>query len=585
MAAGVALAIGLAAAGIVWLRSGKSGAAEKYSPRPAGGLTFTKDVAPIIFEHCSGCHRPGQSAPFNLLSFQDVKKHATDIADVTSRRYMPPWLPEQGYGQFVDERRLTVDQMGLIQQWVAEGAAEGKAPDLPPLPRWSGDWQLGQPDLVVAMPQPYTLTAEGSNVNRNFVVPVPIQQRRYVKGIEFHPGNGKIVHHAFVKVDRSGQARRLDAGGAEPGFSGLNPPGEVPDGHFLGWQPGRRLNLAPVGLPWRLEPGSDLVLQMHLNPSGKAERLQASVGLYFTDQPPTNTCFKILLSSLAIDIPAGATNYLVQDSYVLPVDINVLAILPHAHYSCKQMEVWATLPSGARQWLLLIKHWDFNWQGDYRYESPILLPAGSKLEMRFAYDNSTNNVRNPNHPPQLVSYGQQSKDEMAEVWLQVLPAHRENLTRLTDDYERKTARLLLEADQFALRKDPSDASAHTDLGMMLAGQGKHKEAEEHFRTAIAAHADFPLAHYQYGVLLRRLGRLAEAQAQFAEDLRLNTNDFKAHGNLGAIALEQGDLATAKAEFESALRLNPEDALARQGFERVAEALKRRGVQRAGLRVP
>src|SRR5439155_19615174 len=137
-------------------------------------------------------------------------------------------------------------------------------------------------------------------------------------------------------------------------FPGLNPPGEVPDGHFLGWQPGRIPKMVPPGLSWRLDPGNDLVLQMHLKPAGKPEQLQSSIGLYLTDQAPTNTCFKILLSSLAIDIPAGATNYMVDDSYSLPVDVDVLAVLPHAHYLAKEVQAWATLPNGRRQWLLWI---------------------------------------------------------------------------------------------------------------------------------------------------------------------------------------------------------------------------------------
>jgi hypothetical protein len=235
---------------------------------------------------------------------------------------------------------------------VAEGVAEGVASDLPAQPQWSGEWQLlGKPDLVVTLPQPYTLAAEGRDVYRNFVIPVRVAGTRYVKGVELRPGNPKIVHHAFIKVDRAGESRRRDAEDAESGFAGMNTPAEMPDGHFLGWQPGRLPTFVPDGLAWRLDVGNDLVLQTHLTPSGKPEILQLSIGLYFTDQPPTNTCFKLALTSLVVDIPAGAQDYVVEDSFVLPVDAQVLAVLPHAHYLAREMQGWATRPDGTKEWL------------------------------------------------------------------------------------------------------------------------------------------------------------------------------------------------------------------------------------------
>jgi len=560
-----------------WARwhAGQSSTEAKYIPRPRGEITFNKDIAPIVFQNCAGCHRPGQSAPFNLLGYQDVKKRAGDIANVTTRRIMPPWLPEHGHGEFAGERRLSAEQIGLIRQWADEGAAEGATSDLPALPQWSGEWQLGKPDLVVTLPQPYTLAAEGRDVYRNFVIPAPVNGTRYVRGVEFRPGNPRVVHHAFIKVDRTGQSRRLDAADAEPGFAGMNTPAEMPDGHFLGWQPGRLPAFVPNGLAWRLDAGNDLVLQTHLNPSGKPELLQPAIGLYFTDQPPTNTCFKLALTSLALDIPAGAQNYVVEDNYVLPVDAQVLAVLPHAHYLAREMQGWVTRPDGTKEWLLFIKEWDLNWQGDYRFARPMEIPRGSKLSMRFTYDNSTNNVRNPNHPPKPVAYGPQTSDEMAELWLQLLPRNKKDRELLARDVHMKNTRLFIEADQLALRKNPNDAKAHDDLAMMLIVQGRLREAEQHFRLAIRSQPDFALAHYNYGVLLRQQNRLAEAQIEFETALRLDPKEYKAHGNLGVIFLQQGDLAAARSHFEEALRLNPDDALARAGLEKVnAAAMKR-----------
>src|SRR5438445_4585469 len=191
---------------------------------PRSPVTFSRDVAPIVFQKCAGCHRPGQSAPFALLTYEEIKKHARQIAEVTQRRYMPPWLPEPGYGEFALDRRLTADQVAIFQRWVAEGAVEGDPTDLPPLPRVPAGWQLGHPDLVVTLPQAYTLSAEGKDVYRNVVIPIPVATSRYVKGVEVLTGNPKVVHHAFINVDETRQSRRLAETLDPPGFDGMDLP-------------------------------------------------------------------------------------------------------------------------------------------------------------------------------------------------------------------------------------------------------------------------------------------------------------------------------------------------------------------------
>jgi mono/diheme cytochrome c family protein len=577
MMALVVVAAGLGA--LAWKLTHKTNVPEStaeavYQPRPPGQLTFNKHIAPIVFQNCATCHRPGQSAPFALLNFADVKKHANDIATVTARRYMPPWLPEHGYGRFAGERRLSADEIGMIQQWVAEGTAEGEASDLPALPKWAGDWQLGQPDLVLMMPQPYTLPAEGRDVYRNFVIPGTVAKTRFIRGVEFRPGNQRVVHHAFIRVDATGQCRRLDEQDAEPGFGGMNSPARMPDGQLLGWQPGRVPAFQPDGLAWRLNPGEDLVIEMHLNPSGKPEPVQSSIGLYFTDQPPTNTCFKMALTSLSLDIPAGVQDHVVEQSFQLPVDVQALAVLPHAHYLAKEMKGWATLPDGSRQWLLFIKQWDFNWQGDYRYAQPLFLPKGSVLSMRYTYDNSTNNARNPNHPPKPVGYGAQSSDEMAELWFQLLPRDRNDLAMLERDYQAKLAVLTRQSNEQAIRKNPDDAKAHVDLGLIVLAEKKPDEAERHFRAAIQARPDFARAHYCLGLVLRQRNQIQEALKAFETAVRLDPKDGKAHGNLGFIFAELGDIDSAQLHFETALRLNPSDALARSALNELLQAKSR-----------
>jgi tetratricopeptide (TPR) repeat protein len=540
-----------------------------YQPRPTGQVTYGGHIAAIFQRRCVPCHQPGQPGPFPLLTYQDVRKRAADIARVTAERIMPPWLPDQRGLQMMGERRLGTQELGLIQQWIAEGAPQGPAIASTPV-IGTNEWQLGQPDLIVTMPQAYTVRAEGRDIYRNFVVPVPVTTRRYVKAIEFKPGNSRVVHHTFLKVDSTDESRRADAADAEVGFEGMNPNATTPGGHFLGWQPGRLAEVVPDGLAWPLEPGSDLILEMHLNPSGKAEAVQASVGFYFSDRTPTNTCYKVYLTSYLFEIPAGAQDYAVEDSYTLPVEVQALAILPHAHYLGKEMSAWATLPNGTRLDLLHIPQWDFNWQGSYRFAEPIDLPKGTRLQMRFTYDNSTNNLKNPHRPPKAVRYGSQSVDEMSELWLQVLSRNPGDFRVLKRDFEARMARLYEEHDRYDLARNPENPKFHNDLAMLLLAQGRLDEAGLHFRAAIQIQDDYEPAHYGLGLVLRRQNQAALAIVEFETSIRLNPANFKSHGNLGFIHLEQGEAQAARKHFEGALQINPNDPVAQEGLR---EALK------------
>jgi tetratricopeptide (TPR) repeat protein len=550
--------------------SGQKAPAETYVPRPTNSITFNKDIAPIVFQNCSGCHRPGQSGPFPLLSYADVKKRDRQIGEVTQKGFMPPWLPDLSVMHLVGERKLSVDQVGLIQQWVAEGAAEGVASDLPALPRWNDDWLLGKPDLVVTAQEPYVLHADGTDIYRNIVIPVPLSAGKFVEGIEFR-GGSKSIHHAFIRMDRTGQARRLEKKDGQPGFDGMDVPNgvEAPGGYFLSWQPGKVPSRAPKGLAWKLEPGTDLVLQIHMRPLGKRETITPSVAFYFTDTPPTNTPSKISLSSMAIDIPAGSTDSVVEDSYVLPVDVQLLAVNPHTHYLGRELEGFATLPDGSRQWLLHIPNWDFNWQGDYQLAEPLLLPRGTKVQMRYRFDNSTNNFHNPNSPPKRVLYGTQSSDEMAELWLQVLPRNREDLATLVRDHAMKLTRSIVSFNEYRLGLNPNDAKAHNKLGQALLSMNKSDEAYDHLRKAAELDSTLDEPHYFLGIIFRSHHNNPQAKVAFETTLRLNPNQPKAHGNLGFVLLELKDLAGAQKHFQAALKANPEDDVALSGMGFVA----------------
>jgi tetratricopeptide (TPR) repeat protein/mono/diheme cytochrome c family protein len=542
------------------------------APRPPGSLTFTRDIAPIVFQECAGCHRPGASGPFSLLTFSDAKKRAKQIAEVTASRQMPPWLPDQGRGELVGARVLSADQIGLIQQWVAEGAIEGTATDLPALPKWTDGWHLGTPDVIVKLTNAYTLGADGRDVYRMFVLPIPTTARRFVRGVELHPGS-KTVHHAFLRIDRTKQSRRLDEEDDGPGFTAMNPPVSAitPGGHFLGWQPGRLPTFVPEGLAWTLEPGSDLVVQMHLQPSGKPEQVQPEVGFYFTDRAPTNTPFKVGLSSFDIDIPAGATNYVIRDEYTLPIDAEVLAVLPHAHYLGKDLQGFATLPDGTTKSLLRIRQWDFNWQGDYRFVTPIFLPKGTRLALQFSYDNSAGNPRNPSQPPKPVKYGVQSTDEMGELWLQLLARNTNDLETASQDYGIKVAREVVAYNQYLLRSNPNDARAHNHLGVALMSQRHTAEALQHFRAAARLQPEYDEAHYHLGVVYQMQGKLPNARLEFERAIACNPDYFKAYNNLANIFLAMQNLAEAEKHLRAALRINPEDPIAQSNLDAVLKA--------------
>jgi hypothetical protein len=394
------------------------------APRAGQGekrLTFDRDIAPIIFDHCASCHRPGQEAPFSLLSYSDVKTHAQIIAATTSSRFMPPWKPTVGYGDLVGARRLTDEQIAMIRDWVEQGAVEGDRKDLPPIPHFSSEWALGQPDLVIKFPKSFAVPADGPDLYHCFIIPVSIPEDRYVTAFDFRPSPPNVVHHVIVVLDPFSAARRLESvpGEGYSCYGGFSFP--VPG--YLGiWTAGAVPKPEPKGVAKVLKKGSDLVVQMHFHPSGKPESEQPSIGLYFQAERPRKVPFDITLGSVDINIPPGDKHYRVADySYVMQ-DVDLIGIIPHAHKLCREIKAYATLPDGTVKPLLWIKDWDFNWQEQYRYVKPLLLPQGTRIDAEWIYDNSADNPRNPNNPPQRVTWGEGTNDEMAELHLEVIAA-------------------------------------------------------------------------------------------------------------------------------------------------------------------
>jgi hypothetical protein len=558
------------------LLAGVAGAAILMARR---GVTYTKDLSPIVLKHCSECHQDGGPAPFPLATYEDVRKRRDLIVDVTRRRLMPPWMPEHGGVEFIGDRSLTDGQIALFQRWSARGAPEGPPLTQPPVPpRNPDDWVLGKPDLILRLPEPFVLQAERRDVYRNFVLPLPpfAPSPHYVRAVEFHPGNPKAVHHAFLYVDRTTASHALDLKSPEPGFPGLHAPSsaQTPPGHFLSWQPGKQLLPEPDDMAWPLAAGSSIVIQAHLRPSGKQEFVQPVVGLYFTDKAPTRVPTKIGLWSHDIRLPAGTRAETVKDSLTLPVDVDVLRILPHAHFLARRVEVSATLPDGSTQELLRIPTWDFNWQGDYAYREPRFLPKGTTISMTIVYDNSSDNPRNPNQPPRDVAYGVESGDEMAEVWVQVLPRTPDGAALIEQAMQPKVLASGVAYNRYLIARDPSNARAHLELGKALFFQGQPEAAQRAFLEALRLEPDAE-AHYFLGLLHRTRKRFDDAAGEFRAAIALDATHAKAHGNLGLVLLEKGDLEGAERELQTALTLNPEDAIARETIEEIRAARKKR----------
>ncbi len=543
----------------------------------AGAPTFAHDIAPIVYRSCAACHRPGEAGPFSLLSYADVKRRATLIEAVTERRYMPPWLPEKGYGDFQGERRLSASEIQTIAAWVKAGAPEGPAAETPAPPHFEQGWQLGKPDLVLEAGGSFALPASGPDVYWNFIFAPRLTKRRYVRAIEIRPGERRLVHHANLLIDRMGMAH-LEEVAPGKGFGGMDlaimrSPFD-PDGHFLFWKPGGMPYQEPPGFAWRLDPGNELVLNTHLQPSGKPEEVRPRIGLYFTDDPPTRFPLLVQLENdAALDIPAGAKDFLVSDDFTLPMDADVLAVYPHAHYLGKLLEGYATLPSGERKWLIRIPDWDSNWQAVYHYREPVFLPKGSVISMRYHYDNSAANVRNPNQPPRRVRAGNQATDEMSHLWLQVLP-------RGDDDRRRELQEAVF---RHRLERNPDDFEARFNLGAVLLSRLETADAVSMLEEAVRLRPRSAESHNMLGAGLEGLGLTAEAIRQYEAAVRLGPEFTAARLNLARAQVKSAQYGEAVENFRTVDKVYPLDEHSRQGLaaalggqgDQLAEAGRRR----------
>lgn len=378
-------------------------------------VSYNRHMAPILDRACVHCHRPNEAAPFSLQTYGDVRKRASFLAQITRSRTMPPWMPMEGHGDFLEENRLSADEIALFEAWAKAGAPRGAAEDARRASSFESGWRLGEPDLVISMSEAYTVKAEGDDEFRVFVLPTGLTEDRELIGFDLRPGSPAVVHHALMFLDDSGRARQLDersegygypsSGGVSVGFNAY--------GLLGGYVPGRQPTLLPDGVARRVKKNSDVLLQVHYHSSGKVEKDKSTLALYFAkEKKPRTQLGDFFMGTTNIDIKPGDKRYRRHAAVDLPVDVEVIGVWPHMHYLGTSIKIWARLPDGRDVPMISIDQWDFRWQGQYYYRKPLKLPAGTRVMVTSYYDNSADNSDNPTSPPKRVRFGQQSTDEM-----------------------------------------------------------------------------------------------------------------------------------------------------------------------------
>jgi mono/diheme cytochrome c family protein len=427
----VLAALALVSAGLV-SRSGDPSAVAAATEQPsANGDASYAQVAPILQARCASCHNPQGGAPFNLLTYEDAKQWSGQILEVTQSRYMPPWLPAPGKGDFAGERRLSDAELAAIRAWVGAGAmgpgeagpgdsgsGETAAPTAP-------EWPLGRPDAVLTLPEPVAVRGNGPDVFVNLVVPFPGNQARSLRAIQIRPSDPQAVRGVLLSIDESGRLRQTD--GWKQGIAGMEAPdGATPSGAgLIFWSPASQVLKPRGGEGWTVKPGSNLLLTAHLKTTGKKLDLQFQVGLYY--EPKVVSAGRATVLRLAhrgpIEIPAGAPSIELEDSYKLPQPASITALYPRAHFLARSFDAYATTPAGKQVWLLAIPKWDVDWVEVYQYRRPVMLPRGSVIHWKVSYDNLAENPHNPNDPPAAMHGGIGAADETDALLLEMeLPA-------------------------------------------------------------------------------------------------------------------------------------------------------------------
>lgn len=413
-----------------------------------GEITYAREISRITQAKCQQCHRPGDIAPFSLETYEDAATWAADIKRVINDKLMPPWKPVAGHGEFRDSFALTSEERDQIISWVDGGAPLGDTAELPPPTEPKGEWLLGQPDLVLEMPEPFTPT-RGRDVYRCFVLPTGLDVNKYVSAVDIVPGNRQIVHHVILYLDTSGAAEKLDAKDEGPGYSCYGGPGLPTSGgdglsalleigsNLGGWAPGARARHLPDGVGMFLDGRARIVMQVHYYTNrGTVSEDRSKIGIYFSQKPVERRLLFVPIVPLDsrgridLTIPAGDAAYEAKTSFIIPplLDLKVVNIFPHMHLLGRQIRVDVERGDETRP-LIYIDNWDFNWQGSYTFVEPIPVQALSRVRLSCTYDNSALNPRNPNNPLKTVTWGEGTEDEMCVSFVGVT-FDRENILPL-----------------------------------------------------------------------------------------------------------------------------------------------------------
>ncbi len=383
-------------------------------------VNFSEHIAPIIYENCTNCHRVGEIGPMPFTNYEEVQAWGGMIEYVTDIRYMPPWKADPAYSRFLDERFLSDEQIQLIKDWVADGMPQGDPALEPELPTFPTGSQIGEPDLVLSMAQSYEHQGDNEDEYRVFVLPTGLTEDTDIATIELRPGNTRIVHHALFSYDDTGAAQAMDAedpGYGYDGFGGFGIQGSF-NRQLPGYVPGQKARLYPEGLGQRLPAGSDLLVQMHYAPVPFTETDSSTVNIFFKEEPVQRYVqqhvmlpfFGTLENGPFIMPPDEVKTF--HGIWEIEEDISLLSVAPHMHLLGQSWEVYAELPDGDTTHLISIPEWDFNWQGSFYFDRFIVLPEGSRIHAFATYDNTMDNPLNPNNPPELVSWGEKTTDEM-----------------------------------------------------------------------------------------------------------------------------------------------------------------------------
>ncbi len=391
-------------------------------PNVKAQVTFSEDIAEIIFNNCTSCHRPGEIAPISFTNYEEIKNWGQTIKHVTQTKYMPPWSPEKSYSSFLGERGLTDEEINKIATWVDNGYALGNGDLIPELPSFPEGSQIGEPDLVLTFEEAFMHEGNNEDNYRVFVLPTNLNEDVEVAGVELRPGNPQIVHHALFAYDTSGEGQQLDNQDPDYGYDGFGGFGinGVFDKQLPGYVPGQRPYLYPESLGKKLPANADLLVQMHYAPSSTNELDSSTVNIFFKKEPVERQVNDFIMlpfawSNTVLDKPfilPANQEITFHGTYEIPTKVSILGIAPHSHLLGQHWEVYIEEPDGTITPLINIPKWDFNWQGAYYFDKFKIATAGSKIHAIASYDNTSNNPSNPSNPPKQVSWGEKTTDEM-----------------------------------------------------------------------------------------------------------------------------------------------------------------------------